>query len=69
MRFHINHVWTNVPLLIQVSDPQWKVAASRSNFCLIPAFHLGGRRDTLRGDGTPVSVGQNTNGSWGNGGG
>lgn len=42
MRFHINHVWTNAPLLAQVSDPQWKAAASRSNFCLIPAFHLGG---------------------------
>lgn len=42
MRFHINHVWTNAPVLTHVSDPQRKVAASWSNFCLIPVFCLGG---------------------------
>lgn len=55
MQFHINHVWTNAPVLTHVSDPQWKVAASRSNFCLIPAFRLG---DTLRGDGSPSQWGR-----------
>ena len=42
MRFPINHVWTNAPVLTHVSDPQRKVAASQSNFCLIPAFRLRG---------------------------
>lgn len=58
MRFHINHVWTNAPVVTHVSDPQQKVAASRSNFCLIPPFHLGERRDTLRGDGSPSQWGR-----------
>lgn len=58
MRFHINHVWTNAPVVTHASDPQRKVAASRSNFCLVLPFHLGERRDTLRGDGSPSQWGR-----------